>query len=248
MTDNYNSIITGKRITELRKEKGLTQENLANEFHIDTSLIGHYERGRKIPIDMLCKIAQYFETSTDYLLGITNCKTYKVEYRAICDSIGIDDVAAEILEEINFVSKGQYLIPVLNFLIKQEKLPPDEAFFEEKYMQIENSKKTDREKKKCIRKVESIYDRMYKRWKDKDYQPILSKLEDYFMIKTEDENLCLTLSGELKKEKEITNKLDKLYVRKKISKQDLVEELYLEEIKENLKKTRKKFREGIGKK
>ena len=241
MTNNYNSKITGTRIAELRKEKGLTQENLAKEFHIDSSLIGHYERGRKISIDMLCQIAKYFETSTDYLLGLTNCKTPKTDYRAFCDATGIDDTAVEILEEINFVYKGQYLIPIINYLIKQEKLPPDETFFEEKYSQIENSKMTDKEKKKYIRKVQSIYERMYKRWKDKSCQPVLSSIEDYFMVKAEDINLCLTLSGELKKEEEITNEIDKLYIRKKISNQKLLEEVCLEEINENLKKSKIKY-------
>ena len=72
MTNNYNSKITGERLAKLRKEKGLTQENLAKKFHIDSSLIGHYERGRKIPLDMLYQIAKYFGTSADYLLGLTD--------------------------------------------------------------------------------------------------------------------------------------------------------------------------------
>ena len=242
MTKKYNSKITGKRIAELRKERGLTQENLASDLHIDSSLIGHYERGRKISIDMLCEIAKYFETSTDYLLGITNCKTTKNDYRALCDTIGIDDTAAEILEEINFVYQGQYLIPTLNFLIKQEKLPPNEELFEEKYSRIENSKLTDKEKKKYIRKVQSIYDRMKKRWKEKNCQPILSSIEDYFTAKAEDKNVCLMLSGELKKEEEITNELNKICIRKKIPIQQLLEEECFEEIKENLKKSKSKYK------
>jgi len=241
MTNKYNSKITGKRIAELRKERGLTQENLASDLNIDSSLIGHYERGRKISIDMLCEIAKYFKTSTDYLLGLTNCITPQKDYRALCDDIGIDDTAAEILEEINFVYKGQYLIPTLNFLIKQEKLPPDEAFFEEKYSIIENSKLTDKEKKKYIRKVQSIYDRMYKRWEDKNCQPVLSSIEDYFTAKAEDKNLCLMLSGELKNEEEITNELNKICIRKKIPIQQLLEEECFEEIKENLKRSKTKY-------
>ncbi len=239
MTNNDYLKIAGKRIAKLREDRGLTQKNLAGKLHVDTSTIGHCERGRNIPIDMLCQIAKYFETSTDYLLGLTDCKTTKTNYRALCDAIGIDDTAIEILKKINFVYEGQYLIPILNFLIKQEELPPDEIFFEEKYRQIEDLKATDKEKKKAIIRVQSFYDRMYKRWKNKNCQPILSSIEDYFTAKAENANLCLTLSGELKKEEEITNEL---YIRKKMAKQIILDEVILKEIIEDLKKSKEKYK------
>lgn len=245
MTNNDYLKIASKRIAELRNERGWTQENLADELHVDTSTIGHCERGRNIPIDILCQIAKCFETSTDYLLGLTNSKTPKKDYRALCDAIGIDDTAAEILEEINFVYGGQYLIPLLNFLIKQEKLPPDETFFEEQYRKIENAKATDKEKKKAMRRVQSLYDRIYKRWQDKNCIPILSSIEDYLTAKAEDVYLCLTLSGELKREEEITSEL---YTRKKISKQIILDEVILKEIIEGLKKSKEKYTKEIEKK
>ena len=96
-----------------------------------------------------------------------------------------------------------------------------------------------------MRKVQSLYDRIYKRWKDKNCQPVLSSIEDYFTAKTEDVNLYLTLSGNIKKEEEITNKL---YTRKKISTQKLLEEACLEEINENLKKLKEKYTKEIEKK
>lgn len=242
MDVNINEYV-GKRIQEIRKEKGLKQDYLAEKVQINRPNISKYETGETaIPLDILKKISKILDTSTDYLLGLTECKTPKTNYRALCDATGIDDTAVEILEEINFVHDGQYLIPIINFLIKQEELPPDEAFFEEKYSKIENSKLTEKEKKKYIRKVQSIYDRMYKRWKDKNCQPILSSIEDYFTAKAEDVNLCLTLSGELKKEKEITNEL---YIRKKIPKQKILDELILKEIIEDLKKSKEKYTKEI---
>lgn len=242
MTNNYDAKITGEIIAKLRKEKELTQENLAKELHIDSSLIGHYERGRKMPIDMLCKVAEYFETTTDYLLGITKCKTPKSNYRSLCDLIGLDDATLEILEDINFVYEGKKLLPIINLLIKQEKLPPDETFFERIYSKIENSNMTEKEKKKYIRKVQNIYDRNYQRWKDKNYQPILSLIEDYLNAQADDENLCLMLSGELKSENEITNEIEKLSIRRKISKQELLDETLLKEIIEALQKLKQNIK------
>ena len=239
MDENINKYI-GKRIQEIRIEKGLKQENLAEKLKINRPNISKYETGETaIPLDILKKISKILNTSTDYLLGLTECKTPKTNYRALCDDIGIDDTAAEILEEINFVYNGQYLIPTINYLIKQEKLPPDEAFFEDKYTQIENSKMTDKEKKKYIRKVQSIYDRMYKRWQDKNCQPILSSIEDYFTAKAEDVNLYLTLLGKLEKEEKITNEL---YIRKKIPSQKILDEVILQEIIEDLKKLKEKYK------
>lgn len=239
--ENINEYI-GKRIQEIRIEKGLKQDYIAEKTRINRPNISKYETGETaIPLDILKKISKILDTSTDYLLGLTECKTPKTNYRALCDAIGIDDTAIEILEELNFVYGGQYLIPILNFLIKQETLPPDDTIFEEAYSRIENSKMTDKEKKKYIRKVQSLQDRVYKKWQDKNYQPILSSIEDYFTAKAENTNLCLTLSGELKKEEEITNEIEKTHIRKKITVQELLEEKQLEEIIESLKNSKQKY-------
>lgn len=242
INENINQYI-GKRIQEIRKEKGLKQEYLAEKTGVTRPNISKYETGEiAIPLDILKIISKALDTSTDYLLGVTNCKTPKTDYRALCNAIGIDDTAAKILEEINFVYSGKYLIPTLNFLIKQEKLPPNEEIFEEKYSQIENSKLTEKEKKKYIKKVDNIYDRMYKRWQDKNLQPVLSSIDDYLTAKAEDTNLCLTLSGEFKKDEEITNEL---YIRKKIAKQIILDEVILKEILEDLKKSKEKYKKEI---
>lgn len=248
MDENINKYI-GKRIQEIRKEKGLKQDYLAEKTRVTRPNISKYETGEiAIPLDILKKISKTLDTSTDYLLGLTNCKTPKTNYRALCVAIGIDDTAAEILEEFNFVYGGQYLIPILNFLIKQELLPPDETFFEEQYLKIENAKTTAKEKKKAMRRVQSLYDRIYKRWQDKNCQPFLSSIEDYFITKAEDKNLCLTLSGELKEEKDITNEIEKSNIRKKITIQELLEEKQLEEIIESLKKAKQKYKKEVEKK
>ena len=58
------------RITELRKEKGLSQVALAKELGVDCSTIAKYETGDRLPdVVMLCKLASFFGVSTDYLLG-----------------------------------------------------------------------------------------------------------------------------------------------------------------------------------
>ena len=58
------------RLVELRKEKGLSQVGLATELGVDCSTIAKYETGDRLPdLVMLCKLADFFGSSTDYLLG-----------------------------------------------------------------------------------------------------------------------------------------------------------------------------------
>lgn len=61
----------GKRLKELRKQKALTQEQLAKRLWVTKSLISAYESGLKFPsLDMLIKLSYIFGVSTDYLLGV----------------------------------------------------------------------------------------------------------------------------------------------------------------------------------
>ena len=58
------------KIRELRKEKGITQEQLADAVNVKKYTIGDWERNRTEPnITTLVAMADYFEVSTDYLLG-----------------------------------------------------------------------------------------------------------------------------------------------------------------------------------
>jgi transcriptional regulator with XRE-family HTH domain len=58
-----------KKITHLRKERDLTQKELAKSIGVHFSHMSRYERGISLPsIDVVKKIAQVFSVSTDYLL------------------------------------------------------------------------------------------------------------------------------------------------------------------------------------
>lgn len=61
------------RLRDLREDSDLTQRALADYLHIRQNTYSQYETGqRQLPIDVLIRLAFYFDTSTDYLLGITN--------------------------------------------------------------------------------------------------------------------------------------------------------------------------------
>lgn len=61
------------RLITLRKERGLTQEDMAKLIHKKRSTISGYETADKEPdFDTVCFLAQYFGVSTDYLLGFSD--------------------------------------------------------------------------------------------------------------------------------------------------------------------------------
>lgn len=59
-----------RAITALRKEKQISQKQAAKELGISQALLSHYEKGvRECSLDFVCKIADYYDVSTDFLLG-----------------------------------------------------------------------------------------------------------------------------------------------------------------------------------
>jgi transcriptional regulator with XRE-family HTH domain len=60
----------GKRLSELRKKKNWTQDQLATKLSISSQAISKWENDTSMPdIGLIVKIAELFNVSTDYLLG-----------------------------------------------------------------------------------------------------------------------------------------------------------------------------------
>ncbi|MCP8970536.1 helix-turn-helix domain-containing protein [Ectobacillus ponti] len=78
MTEKRLSVL-GNRLKECRGKR--TQEEVAAHLEISRARYSHYENGRSEPDnEMLQRMASYYDTSSDYLLGITNDKSpVKVE-------------------------------------------------------------------------------------------------------------------------------------------------------------------------
>ena len=63
------------RIKGLREDSDIKQKELADYLGISQRTYSHYENGtRKLPLDILIALAEYYGCSTDYLLGRTKKK------------------------------------------------------------------------------------------------------------------------------------------------------------------------------
>ncbi|MCX4362557.1 MAG: helix-turn-helix transcriptional regulator [Clostridia bacterium] len=62
-----------KRLKDLRKEKGVTQLQLAQSTGISVSAISSWENNTRIPSALaIIALAKFFDVTTDYLLGVSD--------------------------------------------------------------------------------------------------------------------------------------------------------------------------------
>ena len=62
-----------RRIADLRYDHDVKQKEIAYYLGIHTGVYARYERGeRVVPAWVIVKLAEYYKTSTDYILGLTD--------------------------------------------------------------------------------------------------------------------------------------------------------------------------------
>ena len=70
----------GAKISELRKNAGLSQEELAERLYVTRQAISKWENGTSVPsIDTLCEISRMFEISFEEILGLFDKEKIKVD-------------------------------------------------------------------------------------------------------------------------------------------------------------------------
>ena len=63
------------RIRDLREDADLTQRQIADILHCDQSQYSKYERGeRELPLAYAMRLAQFYKTSVDYLVGLSDVR------------------------------------------------------------------------------------------------------------------------------------------------------------------------------
>lgn len=91
----------GERLQSLRKEKGLTQKDIADILKVAPSTIGMYEQGRRDPdTDTIRLLAEFFNVSIDYLLGNAEKLTEQPISLTIKEQQDLDEEAKKLLQNL----------------------------------------------------------------------------------------------------------------------------------------------------
>ena len=99
----------GKRLTELRESRGLTIVKAANEIGITRQSLSRYESGTIMPdIEVLCMLANFYNVSADYLVGMSDCFSRNTSMQAMCDYTGLCE---ETIEFFNMFLRLSQTIP-----------------------------------------------------------------------------------------------------------------------------------------
>ena len=92
---NKNALFPS-RLRALREEKGISQAVLASTLGVSKSTIGLYETGDTLPdIKTADELADYFNISSDYLLGRTGVRSHDTEIQSVCGYTGLDEKTIE---------------------------------------------------------------------------------------------------------------------------------------------------------
>lgn len=103
------------RLSTLRKEKKLTQYSLAESLGFSRGQISNYEQGSREPDqDTLLKIADFFNVSTDYLIGKSNIKEFAEQLIKNFNKSAEEDLLKK--EKVNIEKEVEEIIKKINKL------------------------------------------------------------------------------------------------------------------------------------
>lgn len=233
MTELSINEYIGRRIQRLREKQGMKQEILAQKIDIERSNLSNYETGRRtIPLETLKKVAKVLNTSTDYLLGLTESKSAKIKDREICDYTGLSDKSIKILKTI----KNLDIIQTINFLIEQEEMYLYSSFSPVIPKNC-NQEKYNKSFERALQSYEQDIEKV-----SKSCIPILSSMYYYLKIQPTDEDMYL-INNTLKKLSELEYNVDRYLADETINTKEILEQTFLEKIGNQLKNAKQKYKE-----
>lgn len=107
------------RITSLRKEKGLSQKEVAISLGVSQALLSHYEKGvRECGLDFVVSCADFFGVTTDYLLGRQDSKYGLLN----------EDEKYRLLDTADEKIDMQLVMLCVSFFAEKVKRPVDEVY------------------------------------------------------------------------------------------------------------------------
>lgn len=105
----------GHKILRLRKQQNITQEKLAAEMGVSIAAVSKWETGNSMPdIVTLCALADFFEVTTDELLGRNKMEEFVIcdDARIVCETLH-SIIAKEGYSNIVLTGSGKQLLDIL---------------------------------------------------------------------------------------------------------------------------------------
>mgnify|MGYP000869190585 CR=1 FL=1 len=100
-----------KRFAELRAKSGLSQSKLGKALSLSPATIGYYENGDRLPdIETAARIAEYFNVSADYLLGLSDAMSIDHDMKTACAVTGLSEDTIKKLQEIKKIKADSLLL------------------------------------------------------------------------------------------------------------------------------------------
>ena len=111
-----------ERLKKLRTDKGKKRQEVADELAISRASLEYYEKGsRKPDIEILAKLAKYYNVSSDYLLGISDGTEINDDCKALERYLGLSEKAVKILStSMNYNPAFRTINKFLNTLLEDE--------------------------------------------------------------------------------------------------------------------------------
>lgn len=116
---SFDYVLCSRRLKELRQEKHISHQALADTIGVSKQVVINYEVAANnggvvtnspsdktlsvagMKIETLYKLAEYYNVSTDYLLGRTDVKTADTQLKTICEVTNLSEAAAKKIIKLN---------------------------------------------------------------------------------------------------------------------------------------------------
>ena len=110
--------VFSERLTQLREDRGLKRQEVADALEISRASLEYYEKGlRKPDIEVAARIAKYYGVSTDYLVGVSAAQVTASEnetLKTVCDYLGISEASAEQVSYLTSIGYNANMDAILS--------------------------------------------------------------------------------------------------------------------------------------
>lgn len=110
--------VFSERLTQLREDRGLKRQEVADSLEISRASLEYYEKGQRKPdIEVAARIAKYYGVSTDYLVGVSAAQVTASEnetLKTVCDYLGISEASAEQISYLTSIGYSTNMDAILS--------------------------------------------------------------------------------------------------------------------------------------